>query len=104
LAGGICGATPHTKANDRARAGAKIREHNFPHMTTIPKRHKSQAPAPVERLRIEVESLSTRLDQMHEIVARKNTIIRLLVLGDCTASEFGLSDVKEFALLPQNRA
>jgi hypothetical protein len=86
----------------------KYASNNF-HMTKqssrrIPKRHKSPAPSHVERLRAEIESLSIRLDEMHEIVTRKNAIIRLLVLGDCTASEFGLSDVKEFALLPRNRA
>ena len=57
-------------------------------------RQKQHAPAHVERLRAEVESLSIRLDEMHEIVARKNLIIQLLAMGDCTASEFGLSDGK----------
>lgn len=46
----------------------------------------------VTALREEVESLSTRLDAMHEILDRKNAIIRLLAMGDCTASELGLSD------------
>ena len=40
----------------------------------------------------ELESLSSQLDDVHEILARKNTIIRLLAMGDCTARELGLSD------------
>ena len=49
-------------------------------------------PKIVTALRSEVESLSSRLDAMHEILDRKNEIIRLLCMGDCTASELRLSD------------
>jgi hypothetical protein len=62
------------------------------HTRRTPKRPKSNATARIDRLRSEVESLSSRLDEMHEIIARKNTVIRLMALGDCSSSEFGLSD------------
>ena len=42
--------------------------------------------------RQEIEELSSRLDAMHEILARKNKILRLLAMGDCTAEELRLSD------------
>lgn len=53
-----------------------------------------------QRLTAERDELSSRLDEMHEIIARKNAIIRLMALGDCTAAELGLSDAKGVALLP----
>ena len=41
-----------------------------------------------------------RLEELHELLDRKNRIIRLLAMGDLTAEELKLSDDAELALLP----
>jgi len=41
----------------------------------------------VSKLRCELDAAEKRLEEFHEILDRKNTIIRLLAMGDCTAAE-----------------
>jgi hypothetical protein len=54
----------------------------------------------ITRITDERDALSTRLDELHEILNRKNAIIRMLAMGDCTAEELGLSDNDKVASSP----
>ncbi len=46
----------------------------------------------VRALESELAEVHQRLEEFHEILDRKNAIIRLMALGDCTAQEVRLSD------------
>ena len=45
-----------------------------------------------------------RLEELDEIIQRKNTIIALLVMGDLSAEEIKLSNAASVAILPPNLA